>query len=103
MSEAVNPNVKVIFALTLVHFTGDFYSSFTSPLFPLFVQKIGLSLTEIGIISAVMRLLAFVVQPSVAYLADLYSLQVVLTGVSFLPLLSLPLILRFPRILTVSE
>ena len=30
-------NFKVIFAITLVHFTGDFYSAFTSPLFPAFV------------------------------------------------------------------
>ena len=90
MSDPVKPNVKVLFALTLVHFTGDFYSSFTSPLFPLFVQKIGLSLTEIGIISGVMRLLAFVVQPSVGYLADRCStrhfmLLGVLTTVVFIP------------------
>ncbi len=65
-------NIKVIFALTLVHFTGDFYSSFTSPLFPMFVEKMGLSLTQIGIIAGVSRLLAFIVQPSVGYLADRY-------------------------------
>jgi MFS transporter, FSR family, fosmidomycin resistance protein len=42
ISEKVN--IKVLFTLTLVHFTGDFYSSFISPLFPLFVTKLGLSL-----------------------------------------------------------
>ncbi|MFH0729408.1 MAG: MFS transporter [Pseudomonadota bacterium] len=63
-------NVKVLFALTLVHFTGDFYSSFTSPLFPLFVEKLGLSLTQVGVIAGVNRMLAFIVQPSVGYLAD---------------------------------
>ena len=49
--------VKVILALTLVHFTGDFYSSFTTPLFPLFVQKLNLSLVQIGIIAGLSRFL----------------------------------------------
>ena len=91
MSDPGKPNVKVLFALTLVHFTGDFYSSFTSPLFPLFVQKIGLSLTQIGIISGVMRLLAFIVQPSVGYLADRYSTRhFILLGV-LMPVVFIPL------------
>jgi FSR family fosmidomycin resistance protein-like MFS transporter len=90
MSDPIKPNVKVLFALTLVHFTGDFYSSFTSPLFPLFVQKIGLSLTEIGIISGVIRLLAFIVQPSVGYLADRYSTRhFILLGV-LMPVVFIP-------------
>ena len=63
-------NLKILFALTLVHFTGDFYSAFISPLFPLFVEKLELSLTEVGIIAGIMRLLAFIVQPCVGYLAD---------------------------------
>ncbi|RJR51181.1 MAG: MFS transporter [Desulfobacteraceae bacterium] len=91
MSDPSKPNIRVLFALTLVHFTGDFYSSFTSPLFPLFVQKIGLTLTEIGIISGVMRLLAFIVQPSVGYLADRYSTRhFILLGV-LMPVMFIPL------------
>ncbi|MFH1481639.1 MAG: MFS transporter, partial [Pseudomonadota bacterium] len=91
MSDTTKPNIKMLFALTLVHFTGDFYSSFTSPLFPLFVQKMGLSLAQIGIISGAIRLLAFIVQPSVGYLADRYStrhfmLLGVLMPVVFIPL-----------------
>ncbi len=70
MTHKIKANVKVLFALTLVHFTGDFYSSFTTPLFPLFVDKLGLSLTQVGMIAGVNRLLAFIVQPSVGYLAD---------------------------------
>lgn len=65
-------NQKMLFALTLVHFTGDFYGSFIAPLFPVFVDRLGLSLTEIGIIAGVMRLLAFIIQPTVGYLADRY-------------------------------
>jgi len=70
MTDTTKANMRVLFALTLVHFTGDFYSSFTNPLFPLFVDKLGISLTQVGIIAGVNRLLAFIVQPSVGYLAD---------------------------------
>ena len=73
MSDTTKANIKILFALTLVHFTGDFYSSFISPLYPLFVQKMGLSLARVGIISGIIRLMAFIVQPSVGYLADRYS------------------------------
>jgi hypothetical protein len=34
LTAATKTNMRVIFALTLVHFTGDFYSAFTTPLFP---------------------------------------------------------------------
>jgi len=30
----MSANLKVLFALTLIHFTGDFYTAFISPLFP---------------------------------------------------------------------
>ena len=91
MSDTTKANIKILFALTLVHFTGDFYSSFISPLYPLFVQKMGLSLAQIGIISGVIRLLAFIVQPSVGYLADRYSTRhFILLGV-LMPVLFIPL------------
>lgn len=84
-------NIKILFALTLVHFTGDFYSSFINPLFPLFVQKMGLTLAQIGIISGTVRLLAFIIQPSVGYLADRYSNRYfILIGV-LLPVIFIPL------------
>jgi len=91
MSPGAKTNVKVLFALTLVHFTGDFYSAFTTPLFPLFVEKLGLSLTQIGWIAGINRLLAFVVQPSVGYLADRHQTRGfimvgVLMTVVFIPL-----------------
>ncbi|GAB6193025.1 MFS transporter [Desulfocastanea catecholica] len=68
----MSANLKVLFALTLIHFTGDFYTSFINPLFPVFVEKLGLSLTQVGIIAGTMRLLAFIIQPTVGYLADRY-------------------------------
>ena len=61
MTDAVKANIKILFALTLVHFTGDFYGSFINPLFPLFVQKMGLMLAQIGVISGTVRLLAFII------------------------------------------
>jgi len=91
MTTTTKANVKVLFALTLVHFTGDFYSSFTTPLYPLFIQKMGLSLAQVGIISGVMRLLAFIVQPSVGYLADRYATRkFILLGV-LMPVVCIPL------------
>jgi FSR family fosmidomycin resistance protein-like MFS transporter len=63
-------DVKVIFALTLVHFTGDFYISFISPLLPVFAEKFSLTLAQVGLITGINRLLAFIVQPSAGYLAD---------------------------------
>ncbi len=72
MTPDTKANLKVLLALTLIHFTGDLYSSFTTPLYPLFMEKLGLSLTQVGVIAGINRLLAFIVQPSVGYLADRY-------------------------------
>lgn len=87
----MSANLKVLFALTLIHFTGDFYTAFITPLFPVFVGKLGLSLTQIGIIAGTMRLLAFIIQPTVGYLADRYPTRAfIFTGLSltivFIPL-----------------
>lgn len=84
-------SVKIILALSLVHFTGDFYSSFTTPLFPLFVQKLNLSLVQIGIIAGLSRFLAFIVQPSVGYLADRYQTRAFVLGGLLLPIVFIPL------------
>ena len=91
MKQHVKANVKVIFALTLVHFTGDFYSSFTSPLFPLFVDKLGHSLAQVGTIAGIIRLLAFIVQPPVGYLADQYQSRIFIFAGLLLPVIFIPL------------
>lgn len=97
-------NVKVIFSLTLVHFTGDFYASFVNPLLPLFVEKFSLTLTEVGLITGISRILAFLVQPSVGYMADRYQGRLfiftgLLLAILFIPLVgvapSFPLLLLF--------
>jgi len=77
-------NYKIIFALTLVHFTGDFYSSFVTPLIPEFVDKLSLSLTQVGLMTGIVRILAFVVQPCVGYWADRYETRFfILCGLFF--------------------
>jgi MFS transporter, FSR family, fosmidomycin resistance protein len=91
MQTSAKANLKVLFALTLVHFIGDFYSSFTSPLFPLFVDKLGLSLAEVGAIAGINRLLAFIVQPSVGYLADCYPTRAFILCGLLLPVVFIPL------------
>jgi MFS transporter, FSR family, fosmidomycin resistance protein len=73
-------NIKVILALTLIHFAGDFYSSFVNPLLPVFVEKFALSLTQVGLIVGMMRMLAFVVQPGVGYFADRYRSRIFILG-----------------------
>lgn len=84
-------NVKIIFALTLVHFTGDFYSSFIAPLLPAFVDKLSLSMAQVGIMIGIMRFLAFIVQPSIGYVADRYPTRSFALGGLLLTVLFIPL------------
>ena len=84
-------NVKIIFALTLVHFMGDFYSSFIAPLLPAFVDKLSLSMTQVGIIMGIIRFLAFIVQPSIGYVADRYPTRSFALGGLLLTVLFIPL------------
>ena len=91
MNDSTKVNIKILFALTLVHFTGDFYSSFISPLFPLFIKKLSLPLAQVGIIAGLARFLAFIIQPSVGYLADRYSTRhFMLLGV-LMPIIFIPI------------
>lgn len=73
-------DTKVIFALFLVHFIGDFYTAFVNPLLPVFVEKFSLTLTQVGLIVGISRILAFVVQPPVGYLADHYRTRLFVLG-----------------------
>ncbi len=84
-------NLKVLFALTLVHFTGDFYSAFTTPLFPAFMDKLNLSLAQVGMIAGVNRFLAFIVQPVAGYLADRYQGRAIILGGLFMAVVFIPL------------
>jgi FSR family fosmidomycin resistance protein-like MFS transporter len=91
MPERFKADVRVLFALTLVHFTGDFYASFINPLLPVFVEKFSLSLAQVGLITGISRFLAFVVQPSVGYLADHYRTRMFVLGGPLLATVFIPL------------
>ncbi len=51
------------------HLTHDTYSAFVSPLLPLLIEKLSLSLTQVGALTAVSQLPA-VLNPFIGYLAD---------------------------------
>jgi len=82
---------KIIIALSLVHFSGDFYSAFISPLFPVFKDKMGLSLAQVGFIAGISRFLMFIVQPMSGYWADRHpSRSFILAGL-LMPIVFIPL------------
>ena len=72
MPDSAKANVKVIFALWLVHFTGDLYGSFVSPLLPMFADVFSLSMAQVGLLAGINRFLMFIVQPMSGYFADHY-------------------------------
>lgn len=85
-------DVKVILALCLVHFTGDFYNSFITPLMPLFVDKYSLTLAQVGLLAGLGRFLAFIVQPSTGYIADHYRTRLFILGGPLLTVIFIPLV-----------
>lgn len=92
MNEQNRTDIKVIFALTLLHFAGDFYSSFVNPLLPVFVEKFDLSLAQVGLIAGITRMLAFVVQPGVGYFADRYRSRIFILGGPLLSIVFIALV-----------
>ncbi|MHB8910835.1 MAG: MFS transporter [Syntrophales bacterium] len=92
MTEQHRTDVKVIFALTLIHFTGDFYISFVNPLMPVLAERFALSLAQVGLLAGMMRMLAFVVQPAVGYFADRYRSRIFILGGPLLSLIFIALV-----------
>jgi FSR family fosmidomycin resistance protein-like MFS transporter len=85
-------DAKIISGLFLVHFIGDFYASFVSPLLPVFVEKFSLTLAQVGLMVGISRLLAFIVQPPVGYLADHYRTRFFILGGPLLTIVFIPLV-----------
>jgi FSR family fosmidomycin resistance protein-like MFS transporter len=82
---------KILIALSLVHFSGDFYSSFINPLFPVFMDNMGLNLAQVGLLAGISRFLMFIVQPMSGYWADRHpSRSFILIGL-LMPILFIPL------------
>ena len=92
VTENSKTDIKVIFALCLMHFTGDFYNSFVNPLMPLFVEKYSLTLAQVGLLAGLGRFLAFIVQPSTGYIADHYRTRFFILGGPLLTVIFIPLV-----------
>jgi MFS transporter, FSR family, fosmidomycin resistance protein len=82
---------KYLIALSLVHFSGDFYSSFISPLFPVFVDRMGLTLAQVGFLAGISRFLMFIVQPMSGYWADRYPSRIFILLGLLMPIVFIPL------------
>ena len=91
MTHRTQTNLKVVFALTLVHFTGDFYSAFTTPLFPAFMGKLNLTLAQVGLIAGINRFLSFIVQPVAGYLSDRHQGRGIILGGLLMAVVFIPL------------
>jgi FSR family fosmidomycin resistance protein-like MFS transporter len=82
---------KILIGISLVHFSGDFYSSYINPLYPVFMEKLGLTLAQVGFLSGVSRFLMFIVQPLSGYWADRHpSRSFILIGL-LMPIFFIPL------------
>lgn len=84
-------DVKVIFALFLVHFIGDFFMSFISPLLPVLAEKLSLSLAQVGMVTGVSMITAFIIQPTVGYMADRFRTRFFILGGPLLTTIFIPL------------
>ena len=85
-------NKKVIFALFLIHFIGDFFQSFIRPLLPVMANKFDLSLAQVGLITGIATFMAFLIQPIFGYLADRYKTRIVLLVGSFVGAICIPMV-----------
>ncbi len=63
-----------IIVLSVCHFIHDVYSSFLSPLLPLLIEKLSMSLTQAGFLSSIMQLPALM-NPYIGILADRISVR----------------------------
>jgi FSR family fosmidomycin resistance protein-like MFS transporter len=102
MTDAAKANVRVIFALWLVHFTGDLYGSFVSPLLPVFADLFALSMTQVGFLAGINRFLMFIVQPISGYFADHYRTRLFILGGPMLSICFVPLVGVAPTFLILT-
>jgi len=102
MPDSAKANVKVIFALWLVHFTGDLYGSFVSPLLPMFADVFSLSMAQVGLLAGINRFLMFIVQPMSGYFADHYRTRLFILGGPILSMVFVPLVGVAPSFLILT-
>jgi len=92
VTNAAQINKKAIFALFLIHFTGDFFQSFIRPMLPVLADKFSLNLTQVGMITGIATFMAFLIQPIFGYLADRYRTRLILLIGSFVGAICIPLV-----------
>jgi len=85
-------NKKAIFALFLIHFSGDFFQSIIRPLLPVLADKFSLNMAQVGMITGVATFMAFLIQPVFGYMADRYRNRLILLVGSFLGAICIPLV-----------
>ena len=85
-------NKKLIFALFLVHFCGDFFQSFVKPLLPVLADKFVLNLTQVGFITGISTFTAFLIQPIFGILADRYRPRVIMLTGTLVSMVCIPLL-----------
>ena len=85
-------NKKAIFALFLIHFTGDFFQTFIRPLLPVLADKFSLNMTQVGMITGVATFMAFLIQPVFGYMADRYKSRLILLVGSLMGVICIPLV-----------
>jgi FSR family fosmidomycin resistance protein-like MFS transporter len=72
--ESADFHTGQVLTISAGHFVHDTYSAFLSPLLPLIIEKLSLSLTLAGSLSALMQIPALL-NPFIGYLADKVSLR----------------------------
>ncbi|MBW1993130.1 MAG: MFS transporter [Deltaproteobacteria bacterium] len=92
MTRITKINKKAIFALFLVHFSGDFFLSFVRPLLPVLAKKFFLNLAQVGVITAVATLMGFLIQPVFGFMADRYRPRRILLVSSLMGAVCIPLV-----------
>lgn len=92
MNESAQINKKVIFALFLAHFIGDFFQSFIMPLLPVLADKYSLTLTQVGLITGLSTIMAFLIQPVFGYLSDRYRTRIILLAGPLVSAVCIPLV-----------
>ncbi|NNF99811.1 MAG: MFS transporter [Desulfobacteraceae bacterium] len=63
-----------VLAISVAHFIHDMYTSFLSPLLPLFIEKLSLSLTQAGFLTTIMQLPSLI-NPYIGIVADRISVR----------------------------
>lgn len=63
-----------VLPIASAHFVHDTYTAFVAPLLPVIIEKLSLSLTAVGTLTAIMQLPALL-NPFIGYMADLVSLR----------------------------